>query len=435
MTGKKFALGVLCLVTALALLVPKVLAEEETVAWEVVESSELQAEVAVWREDNYRSRGVYVLPAGEVTYLLVAWGEKPTGGYSIAIDHIERAVTGGISLAAVLEEPGPDDVVTQALTYPHQLIALETTAETIVVNFIGASWFGDELGKPSDNDPEIVLRVAAEAGQPVANPLVVWGRARVYEATFILVVEDGHYHLAEDVITVAEGGPAWAEFAVAVTLHRYSSPSGMVIAKVKDAKDGSEREIAVVPVSFSAISRPFEDVRQHWAEASIRRGVWAGFINGYPDGTFRPEAAVTRAEFLKMLVASQVGDDLSTSSAVEIPFVDVRDHWVADYVRWALEAGWIPPGDFGDRLDPDEIVTRQEMAFLAALAAGLLPSDQEIGYHDSQDIDVFLFGWVAATVDAGLIRGYPDGTFRPTDGLRRSEAVSVIWRVVRVLAE
>lgn len=431
---KRMSILALCLLLGLAFLVPQGLAQEPEVSWEEVDVSDLPAEVALWLEENHADRGVYVLPAGQTTYLLIAWGEKPTGGFTVGVEGAEHFLLGGIRVTALLEEPGPDDIVTQALTYPYQLIALEATHDTITVNFIGAPWFGDELGTPDNADPDVVLRAAGEPGEPVLNPLVVWGRARVWEATFSLVVEDGHNELARDVIMVADGGPSWAEFAVAVTLDRYTSPNGMVIAEVEDASDGTTREVAQVPIAFASVSRPFEDVRGHWAEAPIRRGVWNRFIHGYPDGTFRPEDTVTRAEFLKMLVASQAGDDFSVGD-VHIPFADARDHWVSEYLKWALEAGWIPEGDFGEELEPDKTISRQEMALLAARAAGLEPSEEELTFHDKAEVDPFMLGWVSAAVENRLILGYPDGTFRPNDGLKRSEAVVVIWRVARSLAK
>ncbi len=408
----------------------------ERISWESVELEEVSDEVAAWAQANYQKRGVYVLPAGEVRYLLVAWGEKPTGGYSVQVDGVERDMFGGVRMAVQLTAPGPDEMVTEAITYPHQLIALDAGDNTITVNFIGELW-SEELGEPADDDPEMILRVEAQPGQPAPNPLVVWGRARVYEATFQLVVEDGHYHLSEDVITVAEGGPSSAEFAVVVTMDSYTSPHGTVVASVEDAADGGMREVAAIPISFGVASRPFEDVLRHWAEAFIRRGIAAGFIHGYPDGRFLPERTVTRAEFLKMLVVADAGADFAVDTRVEIPFDDVAGHWVEDYVRWALVSDWLPEdglqltGSFG----PDEKISRQEMAALSALAAGLQPLSEAPAFEDAGDIESPFVGWVAAAVDDGLIVGYPDDTFRPGAGLRRSESVVVIWRFVSSIAD
>lgn len=46
---------------------------------------------------------------------------------------------------------------------------------------------------------------------------------------------------------------------------------------------------------------PFADIKGHWAEGDIRAAMTAGFLNGYPDGTFRPDKAITRAELAAVL--------------------------------------------------------------------------------------------------------------------------------------
>ena len=55
--------------------------------------------------------------------------------------------------------------------------------------------------------------------------------------------------------------------------------------------------IALVPVNAAA----FSDIDGHWAKADIEKMASAGFLNGYPDGTFRPNGPVTRAEFAKII--------------------------------------------------------------------------------------------------------------------------------------
>ena len=49
----------------------------------------------------------------------------------------------------------------------------------------------------------------------------------------------------------------------------------------------------------------FSDIQGHWAQEQIEAAVRSGWVNGYPDGTFRPDATVTRAEFVKMLLDAE----------------------------------------------------------------------------------------------------------------------------------
>lgn len=58
----------------------------------------------------------------------------------------------------------------------------------------------------------------------------------------------------------------------------------------------------------------FKDVKStHWAYSNILWGVSKGILNGYPDGTFKPNSEVTEAEFMKMLIATFAKDEITTS--------------------------------------------------------------------------------------------------------------------------
>jgi hypothetical protein len=65
-----------------------------------------------------RATGVRVPNTGEGTYLAVFWGQKPTGGYSIGVRSV-RTEGNRVVIRLSLEEPPPDAILTQALTYPY----------------------------------------------------------------------------------------------------------------------------------------------------------------------------------------------------------------------------------------------------------------------------------------------------------------------------
>jgi PrcB C-terminal len=62
--------------------------------------------------------GASVPEAGSGAYLATYWGEKPTGGYSLAVGSA-RLEGDRVTVRLILEEPAPDAIVTQALTYPY----------------------------------------------------------------------------------------------------------------------------------------------------------------------------------------------------------------------------------------------------------------------------------------------------------------------------
>ena len=81
----------------------------------------------------------------------------------------------------------------------------------------------------------------------------------------------------------------------------------------------------------------------------------AGVINGYEDGTFKPDNKITRAEFVTMLMQSR-----NIEKYTELPFSDVSSElWSADYIYSAYKAGYIDGYDDGT-FRPDSPITRAE---------------------------------------------------------------------------
>jgi uncharacterized protein YkwD len=104
----------------------------------------------------------------------------------------------------------------------------------------------------------------------------------------------------------------------------------------------------------------FSDLSSAWAQEEISNLVDAEILSGYPDGSFKPDNSMTRAEFAKMVVSA-----FSSPSQALASFRDVSpDFWAAPYIAQAQAKGWVngyPDGNFA----PQENVTRAQV--LAAL--------------------------------------------------------------------
>ena len=80
---------------------------------------------------------------------------------------------------------------------------------------------------------------------------------------------------------------------------------------------------------------------------------------GYPDGTFKPNGKITRAEFASIAVRF----DTSATGEISVPFTDISGHWAEENIKKAYELGYIsgyPDGTF----KPNEPITRAEVASL-----------------------------------------------------------------------
>lgn len=91
----------------------------EEVEYTVINENE---ELLKWYRKNFKEEGIYSLNHGEWIYVLVAAGEKSTGGYSLQVNSINEMTPQAAYIYATLESPGPDADVTQALTYPNTVV-------------------------------------------------------------------------------------------------------------------------------------------------------------------------------------------------------------------------------------------------------------------------------------------------------------------------
>ena len=172
----------------------------------------------------------------------------------------------------------------------------------------------------------------------------------------------------------------------------------------------------------------FPDVpASHWAYSYINALAARGVINGYPDGNFHPEAQITRADFVVML------SRLSGESLPEYDgrFKDVTaDKYYAKAVTWAASAGITLGYGAGD-FRPAALISRQEMAAMLYRYADYmkiaLPEGTELNFSDSASIADYARGPVAAMSLAGIINGYPDGSFKPAGNASRAEASKMMY--------
>lgn len=173
--------------------------------------------------------------------------------------------------------------------------------------------------------------------------------------------------------------------------------------------------------SGGACAQDFTDIDSHWGKDVILELTGRDVINGYPDGSFRPDDTITRAEFSKILFES-LGKEEKTGS----PFEDTSDHWAENKINTLVEDGVIDAGEYGDSFVPDGNITRIEMAKMVDRAL-LLDEDAKsfsgaTPFNDDEDIVGNDKGYVHLAVEKKIINGYPDNTFRPDGEATRAEA-------------
>jgi CSLREA domain-containing protein len=118
-------------------------------------------------------------------------------------------------------------------------------------------------------------------------------------------------------------------------------------------------------------SHPFSDIVGHWAEAWIEQLYDEGMTVGYPDGTYRPGNQVTRAEMAVLLLVAKNGSGYTPPAANgSHPFSDIAGHWANAWIEQLYDEG-ITAGYPDGTFRPDNPVTRAEMAVFLVATFGL----------------------------------------------------------------
>jgi hypothetical protein len=192
---------------------------------------------------------------------------------------------------------------------------------------------------------------------------------------------------------------------------------------------------AVAPlVTFAPASAQtsFSDVpSSYWARPFIQTLADEGVISGFPDGTFRPDAPVTRAQFAAIVRQAFNEDEARTIRS----FSDVpANYWAAPAIREAYETGFMsgyPDGTF----QPEQQIPKVQV--LVSLASGLRLSPSGSAstalnaYSDASDIPSYATNGVTAATQRGIVVNYPNVRFlNPTETATRGDVAAYIYQAL-----
>ncbi|MEF3313130.1 S-layer homology domain-containing protein [Paenibacillus sp. GYB004] len=155
----------------------------------------------------------------------------------------------------------------------------------------------------------------------------------------------------------------------------------------------------------------FSDLNGHWSSESVAAAIEKGYVDGYEDQTFRPDVEVSRAEFIKMIVASS---KLPVKAPVE------NEEWYLPFYNAAVSKGIVTNGDFPkDKLNV--AISRADMAKLSLRA-----SNEKLLSKELVDGEAMY-----ESTKTGLIQGMDDrGTLAPEGQTTRAQSVTIIQRVL-----
>jgi len=183
----------------------------------------------------------------------------------------------------------------------------------------------------------------------------------------------------------------------------------------------------VIPAPASA-QASFSDVRSHWAGEFITRLAAENVIAGFPDGTFKPDQPVTRAQF-----AAIIRQAFNENQIRQIRgFADVpANYWAAPAIQEAYETGFMA-GYPGSRFLPNQEIPKVQV--LVSLASGLRYSPKSTNlsvYSDAGQIPDYAINGVAAATEKGIVVNYPNLKFlNPNETATRGDVAAYIYQAL-----
>ena len=244
----------------------------------------------------------------------------------------------------------------------------------------------------------------------IAEPVVVAESVTTEESGFVKLPQRSEYF--GDVDSDSDGISDLIE-------ERLGTDPNNSDTNANNIKDGAEVAMGLSPLNDDLLFADFDKVT--WARDYIINMVMRGAIKGYGDGTFRPQANVTRAEILKMMIEGLNYDLAAINNVKQFKDVDPK-HWSAPYISFAKGAG-VVTGFTDGTFRPNDFITRAEAVKMMTRLVGF-PLDVEIDPYFT-DINGWQIPYVENARRKGILTASVDKKFRPDDFITRAEVVKM----------
>lgn len=183
--------------------------------------------------------------------------------------------------------------------------------------------------------------------------------------------------------------------------------------------------ILMITISTIAMAANFSDlVPGHWAEEYITDLADKGVINGYLDGTYKPDDMLTYGAFIKLIVTASLPDsDLSILNPE-------YDHWAAPHLTVLENYNIVEKGTITKEMLDGPISRIEVVRIMTECDIKIRENSQKtasISFTDIGDMSDANRTALRHAVACEVISGDPTGTFRPNDTLIRSEAAKIVF--------
>ncbi|RGX00272.1 IdeS/Mac family cysteine endopeptidase [Paraclostridium sordellii] len=183
--------------------------------------------------------------------------------------------------------------------------------------------------------------------------------------------------------------------------------------------------ILMTPI-YAYANPNLKDISGHWAKKEINQFISSGYVNGYEDGTFRPDNSITRAEFVKL-----VNKYFGFNNKEDIKFSDINTNdWYYKDICIASKSGYI--NGYEDKtFKPNKTITREEVSKILITIKNKQDNvyDKLNKYADKNKVSNWAKPYVEGAIEQGYLKGDDLGLLNPTNNITRAESVTILSRV------
>jgi hypothetical protein len=189
---------------------------------------------------------------------------------------------------------------------------------------------------------------------------------------------------------------------------------------------------------ITEVQVPLNDLQSYsWAIKEVQNLYGKGIISGMTDTRFSPQAELTRAQFLQMIIKG-IGESRLPDTSTSAPMDVKGNQWYSDSVRLGLEMGIVQgraDGSFG----ANERISREDMAVMLNRAIQVMKQDtsavvdsssSSAGFNDDANIAAYAKQAVAAMQEQSVLKGMADGTFGPKQHANRAQGAVAVARMM-----
>ncbi|MFR6552574.1 MAG: IdeS/Mac family cysteine endopeptidase [Paraclostridium sordellii] len=189
--------------------------------------------------------------------------------------------------------------------------------------------------------------------------------------------------------------------------------------------------ILMTPI-YAYANPNLKDISGHWAKKEINQFISSGYVNGYEDGTFRPDNSITRAEFVKL-----VNKYFGFNNKEDVKFSDIHTNdWYYNDICIASKTGYI--NGYEDKtFKPNKTITREEVSKILITIKNKQDNvyDKLNKYPDKNKVSNWAKPYVEGAIEQGYLKGDDLGLLNPTNNITRAESITILSRVSKEKSE